>query len=569
MNNNYLQINILATADNHGHIEKLPQFFQTIEDNFENIFSSEYPCLDLFMIVGDWFINPSGKVFKIKNSMDKLFDAASKDEVSAFGHYNLYFLNEFVLKIQQRLTERKKRKLKTILIPGNHCLEGGYGFFIDLIKYAVNDIQFLITNINYQKAKKENIITLKENIVISQNSINNEEFKVLILGVIPPTYKIIDPDRDKFLDIIDKTNKKTHRLNWDKDLVNTFEKICNQIDNFKSENSKSGIIILNHMGWPFSEKLIEKLSEFNNKNKTDYNIDLILNAHDHKTIKQKINDTYIISLGENNEMFESIKFFIGENGNKLSSVTYKIEQTYCDNEMEKSLKKLLKNDYEKNISINFPSFNANELTYKGARYKNNILVNFLTDSIFKSIKKYIPQVDLFIFTPVYVRGNLPINDKKANNFDFLNLFSTNEDRFNLYIGDIKGIDIINIVIENVLDNAVDEDRNAILQWSGLKFYKSEIIKAMKVKENRPIELLGSYILFKENGKYEKINPERTYYIALQEIILTYKHLPTLIKIKNSFQKSNINKNIKDLFYECIENNSIFIDSSILEEKIIS
>ena len=59
------RVNILATADNHGNIMRLPRLLKTVANNAKEIFpkSESESTLNFFAIVGDWFINPSKKGF--------------------------------------------------------------------------------------------------------------------------------------------------------------------------------------------------------------------------------------------------------------------------------------------------------------------------------------------------------------------------------------------------------------------------------------------------------------------------------------------------------------------------
>ena len=59
------QLNILATADNHGNTHSVPLLAETIKENKSDIFikSDEKSTLNIFAIAGDWYINPSKKGF--------------------------------------------------------------------------------------------------------------------------------------------------------------------------------------------------------------------------------------------------------------------------------------------------------------------------------------------------------------------------------------------------------------------------------------------------------------------------------------------------------------------------
>lgn len=80
------RINILATADNHGNIMKMPIWLKTVENNAKDIFarSNEESTKNFFAIVGDWFINPSkrGYLTKTKLSNGELQNLAMLKTIS-------------------------------------------------------------------------------------------------------------------------------------------------------------------------------------------------------------------------------------------------------------------------------------------------------------------------------------------------------------------------------------------------------------------------------------------------------------------------------------------------------
>ena len=54
------QLNIAATADNHGSITSIPQLIKTVQENNSDIFenSDEKSTMNLFAIAGDYFMYP-------------------------------------------------------------------------------------------------------------------------------------------------------------------------------------------------------------------------------------------------------------------------------------------------------------------------------------------------------------------------------------------------------------------------------------------------------------------------------------------------------------------------------
>ena len=65
------QVNIIATSDNHGNVHSLPLLAETVKNNRKEIFvkSDEKSTLNIFAVVGDWFINPSKRGFLTKPNL--------------------------------------------------------------------------------------------------------------------------------------------------------------------------------------------------------------------------------------------------------------------------------------------------------------------------------------------------------------------------------------------------------------------------------------------------------------------------------------------------------------------
>ena len=118
-------VNLLVTADNHGNVMTLPRFIKTIENNAKDIFvnSEKKTTANFFAIVGDWFINPSKKGFKTQTNL-------SNGEIQ-----NLALLKTLdTIKDIVKKVSKNNGSLETLFIPGNHCLDAGDEFIIDVMK---------------------------------------------------------------------------------------------------------------------------------------------------------------------------------------------------------------------------------------------------------------------------------------------------------------------------------------------------------------------------------------------------------------------------------------------------
>ena len=122
------QVNILATADNHGNLNSIPLLAETIKANKSDIFvkSDEDSTLNIFAIVGDWHINPSKKGF-----------LTNKDLTN--GDIQRKFLDKTIDYVRGLLG--KKAHFDAIFTMGNHDLDGGDGFNIHIRRKHIGIIR--------------------------------------------------------------------------------------------------------------------------------------------------------------------------------------------------------------------------------------------------------------------------------------------------------------------------------------------------------------------------------------------------------------------------------------------
>ena len=102
--------------------------------------------LNVFALVGDWFINPSKRGFLThpeKSNGELQNDALLETIKSVKGT-----LNKTVAKITGK--ETSSDQLEVLYQLGNHCLDGGDGFALDFMKK--NPMKSLITNVNLEKS---------------------------------------------------------------------------------------------------------------------------------------------------------------------------------------------------------------------------------------------------------------------------------------------------------------------------------------------------------------------------------------------------------------------------------
>ena len=135
------RINILATADNHGNVLKMPIWLKTVENNAKDIFekSNEESTRNFFAIVGDWFINPSKQGYLTKPKL------TNGDLQNLTMLKTIEMLRGIVTNVAQGAAY-----FETLFTAGNHCLDAGDGFLLNVMKK--NPMKSLITNVNLNKS---------------------------------------------------------------------------------------------------------------------------------------------------------------------------------------------------------------------------------------------------------------------------------------------------------------------------------------------------------------------------------------------------------------------------------
>ena len=98
-------LNINSFSDNHGNLDKLDKFYQSVEDNKDELFlDNKKGNQNVLLVAGDWFISGGTKGYKSKPDANSHF-------------YQALFFNKFIKQIQDF-----GFNLKTYFVPGNHEL---------------------------------------------------------------------------------------------------------------------------------------------------------------------------------------------------------------------------------------------------------------------------------------------------------------------------------------------------------------------------------------------------------------------------------------------------------------
>ena len=619
------RINILATADNHGNIMQLPRVLKTIENNAKEIFpKAESPSTFNFLtIVGDWFINPSKK------------GLLTHPELSNGDMQNLAMLKtiDSVKVLLKKLAAKtsgiisgKTAELNVLFTPGNHDLDAGDKFLLNVMKK--NPMKTLITNVDLNKSPAvQEAMSLSDNIIKSAvYSIPDDKrddllHKVLFVSATIPSMDFYNPGLCKGLEFYDNSNKKDANLT-EADIQETINYIKEKVDDFKLENPKGAVVLLSHMGGRLSEIIRSNVPQINH----------VLNGHDHKNVQSNVGKTSINSLGKDNEMIKALNFEFDDDGNliKATMTPYFTETTVADGlekhpfqiflndffekdleplvslgeiKSEKAVEEaesrfpqqldalftklgitditqrttLMKNDsfkelmfseaskeLEKSESVNK---GLNKLTYGNEiRYQNSYLMNYLTSAVKRTVReKYDSDVFTVALQSSIVRGGL---EDGADNLRVMKVFDgVSEDLSNLRIGDVKGEELVGLIVENVLANLKAPTRNTIIHWSDVQVNRSliEAIKSGKAEAKYSDAVRVRNKLTKE---FEPIDMQENYKMVIGEKFLVKDDIEWPGRIRERFV--SLEKTYDELFREYISsvNYKLHITPKTKEQRII-
>ena len=619
------RINILATADNHGNIMQLPRVLKTIENNAKEIFpKAESPSTFNFLtIVGDWFINPSKK------------GLLTHPELSNGDMQNLAMLKtiDSVKVLLKKLAAKtsgiisgKTAELNVLFTPGNHDLDAGDKFLLNVMKK--NPMKTLITNVDLNKSPAvQEAMSLSDNIVKSAvYSIPDDKrddllHKVLFVSATIPSMDFYNPGLCKGLEFYDNSNKKDANLT-EADIQETINSIKEKVDDFKLENPKGAVVLLSHMGGRLSEIIRSNVPQINH----------VLNGHDHKNVQSNVGKTSINSLGKDNEMIKALNFEFDDDGNliKATMTPYFTETTVADGlekhpfqvflndffekdleplvslgeiKSEKAVEEaesrfpqqldalftklgitditqrttLMKNDSFKELMFSEASKELemsesvnkglNKLTYGNEiRYQNSYLMNYLTSAVKRTVReKYDSDVFTVALQSSIVRGGL---EDGADNLRVMKVFDgVSEDLSNLRIGDVKGEELVGLIVENVLANLKAPTRNTIIHWSDVQVNRSliEAIKSGKAEAKYSDAVRVRNKLTKE---FEPIDMQENYKMVIGEKFLVKDDIEWPGRIRERFV--SLEKTYDELFREYISsvNYKLHITPKTKEQRII-
>ena len=562
-------LNILATADNHGKITELPKVIKSIENNAGYLFpkAGGKSTLNLFTIVGDWFINPSKKGFitnpELSNGdLQKWALLKTIDNIKAI-----------VQKQAQNTSNSLKFNFSTVYAMGNHCLDAGTDFILNVMK--TSPMKSLITNVDL--AKSDKVVDIAKN---SQNIVKSHVYKipddkspdlihkVMVLGVTIPSMGYYNPGLCNGLEFYDNSDQKDTALTEEK-IQGTINSVREQVDAFKKENPKGAVILLSHMGENLAEIIIKNVPE----------IDHILNGHDHKTTQKTVGKTIISSLGKDNEIIKSLTCKFDDNGNFLTPAInqYDISRTLLDGIDEHPFKIALRDKLAKdtvsliNMTDSTRRPASQDKTLKLAygdeiRYHNSYLMNFLTTAVKEEIIKRIdPDVFAVGLQSSIVRCGI---ENGSDNLTVMKIFDgVSKELSGLETGYVNGEDLVGLIVENILDNLVNPNRNTIIHWSDIQIDK-QLIKAINDGDSDSSYSEAIRVRNPKIQEFEPIDLSKDYKIAIGSKFLLKNSIKYPPKIRENFSKIQVTYD--EMFRKYLEahNYKVNITQNTKEKRIL-
>lgn len=538
------RVNILSTADNHGNVHSLPKFVMTVETNKEDIFQNaeDESTLNIFAIVGDWYINPSKKGFFTKPK-------------STNGDIQFKFLKQVISLISE--TVGKKAKFETLFTMGNHDFDGGDSFVYKVLRNS--PMKSLITNVDMDNSpgmkncqdKSDGKVAKSFVFEIPDDKNPDLKHKVLFVGATIPTMDFYNPRLLKKMRFFDNANVKDTNLR-EQDIQKTIGAIAEEVDKFKAENPQGAVVLMSHMG--------DRLAKIVRDNVPQINV--ILNGHDHIAKTSLKGKTNINSLGKDNELIKALNLYFNDEGDleTIDMSTYFTDLTLSDDLAQHPLQLFLKDNFRKDmvpiVRITDPSCEVHELDYGNEiRYSNSYLANYLTSAVKRSVRKIDPEVFSVGIQSSIIRGGIK---HKSNNLDLMKVFDgVSEDLSTLQIGSVSGDDVVGLITENIKANLKAPTRNTIIHWSDFQVDRTLIseIESGKSKKEYKDAIKARNPVSKE---FEPIDPLKYYKIVLPDKFLIKDDIEWPAKIRDKFVP--LNHTYDELFRE-------YLDSVEYEIKI--
>lgn len=514
-------ININAFSDIHGQIDKADNTYQTM-NKYDLWEKDEKGKANYLIVGGDWFMSGNRKGFL--SAPDK-----------TFMDIQLEMYNKFVGTIKKSVP-----KLKSIFVPGNHEFDGGGHIFQKAVSKLDSTIISSNMNFNVSTILKNDIKSghiVKSTIDFIPDDKNpNITHPVLNLGISPVNMKYYK----KYITGIDFCNNIMQSQKNIKPIQysDTTDEVCSIVDDFRKSYPNGIVILTSHTGVDLAQTVAQKRK-----------IDLILNAHEHKEDIEYIGDTPIVNLAKDFRKLVNVKIKIDDNGQKskveVQSYNPQKEKFKKPSEVGKFYKKLLKQDTKPIYTIWSTDRTMTELSTNKIRSEDTHLARFITGVLLKQIKKRDALVDIFALNASAMRGGFKVdNNPKNTHLDVLNCLSgISVGESEIYVTDVTGEELAEIVLENYLFNQIDKEKNPIIHYAGINVKNDVLLRGYA--EGLKAKDLCKYITM---GDEEiSINPSSIYRIANPVKYFDKANSESIKELKA--RSHSLECNLQDLFTE--------------------
>lgn len=575
------RVNIVANSDNHGNLNNLPDLYNAIKQNREDIFqkADEKSTLNLYINVGDFFMNPSKKGFisfpdKTNGEVQKEFLEKFIDKIRKTANTSCYEINELAKK-KGLVCPNLQTNFDALYTPGNHCFDGGDEMFYNLANNT-KGMTVVMTNVNqaYSPLFKQVSVGSKKFVTskvyeIQDDKDPNKKHHLMVIGATIPAMDFYNPGLVVGTEFSDSNAKKDSKMTAE-DIKNTVKSIDKKVKKFKKDHPKGIVILSSHMGTKLSKIVRDEVD----------GIKEILDGHKHDIATTVKKDCVISSLGMDNNILKSIALILNDDGEieeresrVYCSEEYRLEKS---NRKENSLQRLLTqtyaDDYDPLVKITDNSGTESEvsLAYKPSiRYANSHLANFLTSAIKTSLQKVKDEKDVIAvgIQSSIIRGGI---ENGSNNMAILKVFDgVSEDLSDIKTGYVSGRRLAAVILENIKDNLEAPTRNTIIHWSDIKIDKDGIAHLLKGNKDATAEDVLKFIRIRtmDDMPYEPIDPDECYKIALADKYLKKEDIEMPKKIRGNFKSTGETYNTLFLDYlkSCAYN--IKMEPKFKEERI--
>ncbi len=480
-------ININALSDTHGHLELADCAYQTLMENdaFER---DEKGKANFLIIGGDWFISGDKKGFQ-------------SNPARPLAKFQEIIFNKFIGNIKKTFPN-----LETIFCLGNHDDDGGNKMLLENIKNI--DAQTIVSNLDIQNPGDFEEIVREGKLTDSKISFVPDDKKpgfahaVLNLDVCPVNFAYYQKE-SKNLGLVDNV-KVAQKFVKPEDYEKTMQKVIAQIDDFKEKYPQGTVITTLHTGVDFAQNLAEQRK-----------VDLIFNAHEHKRGIEYINGVPIVQLSQNFLDVINAKITKDDDG-KTSKIKINVmhpdDKKFPPGEIEELRKAIFKEDLKKKYRINKKGFDV-FFEIANVRSSGSHLANLITDAILDEIKQKDNSVQIFALNASSIRGGFKLDEKNGKNVSFFELSNCldglSPEQAEIYVNEVSGEKLAYMILDNLLFNQIDTEKNPIIHYSGLIIDKKGMLNA---HENQAgLKELCKFIILEETGK--SIDPEENYKIA--------------------------------------------------------